>query len=397
MSISSAQTPQRYAVTALDLALRPDFDAGGLLALMRSLAAARDLPVHGAMTPLLPAGDLRRARCVVFILIDGLGDDYLLAQAAPNLLRYRRGHLSSVFPSATASAVTTLFTGEAPGRHGITGWFTHIAAAGGIVRPLPLDRRGGGGAVQPAAVFATAPLFARDAVPQVLLNPAPIADSPYSRWHMPAARRVGYDSLATFFGRLAELARGDARFIHAYFPGLDSLAHEAGIGSAAAAELLAQIDAGFAWTIETLRGQDVAIVLSADHGFIDTTPERAIDLAAYPDIAACLAAPLSGEPRIAYCRLVEEKRTGFAAAVSEQLGHAFHLLDPDQLITAGWFGPPPFHSELRDRLGDAVLLARDNYVLHDWLATEKPYFHRGVHGGISRSEMFVPLIYVPPS
>jgi hypothetical protein len=67
----------------------------------------------------------------VLVIVDGLGDNYVRAQDPLGALaRHRRGAIRSVFPSTTASAITTSFTGATPYEHGLTGWFTYFGAAG---------------------------------------------------------------------------------------------------------------------------------------------------------------------------------------------------------------------------------------------------------------------------
>jgi hypothetical protein len=69
---------------------------------------------------------------------------------------------------------------------------------------------------------------------------------------------------------------------------------------------------------------------------------------------------------------------------------ALHLHASDRLISAGWFGPPPYHPRLASRVGDYTLVMKDNWTIKDWLPGEKRFAMLGVHGGISSSEMRVP-------
>ena len=43
-------------------------------------------------------------------------------------------------------------------------------------------------------------------------------------------------------------------------------------------------------------------------------------------------------------------------------------------------------------IGDYVLIMKENYVLKDDLLNHKSHNHLGSHGGISKEELFVPLI-----
>src|SRR4026207_2261843 len=116
--------------------MRPDYAGGGLVNLIASIVAARD--GHALHPPLknLQHEALRDARNLVLLVIDGLGDNYLMPRGAGGALaRRRRASMTSVFPSTTASAITTSYTGRTPLADGPTRWCTHFRAHGGAPRP----------------------------------------------------------------------------------------------------------------------------------------------------------------------------------------------------------------------------------------------------------------------
>ena len=47
-----------------------------------------------------------------------------------------------MFPSTTATAITTSYTGCTPLEHGLTGWFTYFSDAGCVAAALPFRSRG---------------------------------------------------------------------------------------------------------------------------------------------------------------------------------------------------------------------------------------------------------------
>ena len=111
--------------------MRPDYAGGSLVNLIASIVAARG--GHALHAPLknLRHEALRDARNLVLLMIDGLGDNYLMRRGAGGALaRRRRASMTSVFPSTTASAITTSYTGRTPLEHGLTGWFTYFGEAG---------------------------------------------------------------------------------------------------------------------------------------------------------------------------------------------------------------------------------------------------------------------------
>jgi hypothetical protein len=117
-----------------------------------------------------------------------------------------------------------------------------------------------------------------------------------------------------------------------------------------------------------------------------------ISLDDHPQLGELLLRPLCGERRVAYCYVAPDKRPVFEAYVRRHLARAAHLYASDRLIAAGWFGPPPYHPRLSSRVGDYTLVMKDNWTIKDWLPGEKRFAMLGVHGGISASEMRVPLV-----
>ena len=103
----------------------PDYAGGSLVNLMSSLRGAMAAPpTDYPETGLVSSTELRSARRIVLLLIDGLGYEFLLQQPPDSVLRrHLRGRLDLVFPTTTAAAITTLTTGLAPQQHAITGWF----------------------------------------------------------------------------------------------------------------------------------------------------------------------------------------------------------------------------------------------------------------------------------
>lgn len=380
----------------------PDYTGGSLVNLMASLGAALGAgpspyaPLKGAG---LPVG-LGQRRSVALIVIDGLGEaplEHLGPDSA--LAAAQRDRLTSVFPSTTAAAVTTLMTGAAPGQHALTGWYVRLEDSDEIVAPLPLYVRHPAGSPSSRSALAGRlfgqPAFAaRINRPTVVLQPSYIADSEYSRAHAGPATRLGYDTPEDAFLRLESLLQeeGPARFIYAYLPELDSLMHDHGVRGEPVADLFHVIDRAFARLAGVAAQQDAVLLVTADHGFIDAPEARQIDLEHHPDLAACLALPLSGERRVAFCHVRPEALDTFDHLAENELGHAAWCLEPGWLLEAGVFGPPPWHPALPARLGDRVLLMKDNYTLRDTLAHEKPLYLPAVHAGVSAEEMWVPLI-----
>ncbi len=379
----------------------PDYGGGSIANLMRSIGdACGAAPLPYPALRGLDVEELRAARNLVLIVIDGMGAQLLRGAAAGGTLRgYVRDEISSVFPSTTASAVTTFLTGLAPQQHAVTGWHVYFEELEAIAAALPLTpREPGKRRWNPHRVarklFGHPSFFSRLARDSFVVSPLQIVDSAFNVAHSQGARRIGYAGAAQLFDQLAALIDhpGNAKYIHAYYGTLDALAHDFGIGSGEVETCLARLDAACAAFFERIAGSGTLVLITADHGFIDAPATRLLELAAHPRLAAMLERPLCGERRVAYCYVRPERRDDFAAYVSENLSHALSLHRAEELIGAGWYGPGAPHPRLARRIGDYVLVMSENWTIKDALPGEKPHAMIGVHGGLSEQEMRAPLI-----
>jgi arylsulfatase A-like enzyme len=345
---------------------------------------------------MLPPEALSGVRHLVLLVVDGLGHDTLLGRDGA-LRSHLRGQLTSVFPSTTASAIPTFLTGLAPQQHGLTGWNMYFREIGAVIATLPFRVRTGRHAlrdagVSPASLFGLTPLFDRLPLPCHVVSPQKIIHSDFNVALAGRAQRHGYATLEEMFTLIANLLRSDApSYVYAYWPHLDSLAHEHGIHSEHVAAAFAALDAGFARLLDVVH--DSVVIVTADHGFIDV--EDTIDLDDHPALRETLLLPLCGEPRSAYAYVRAGREGPFEDYVRGRLGDRVRLFRSEDILRRGWLGPGPAHPALADRLGDYVLLPRGGTILRDWLRGEERYAHVGVHGGLSAAEMIVPLIVAP--
>ncbi len=377
----------------------PDYNGGSIVNLMTSIVQAfegdeRLYPPLRALPPLRLG-----SRNVVLLVIDGLGHDYLMTHRGDGPLgRSMKGRMTSVFPATTATAISTFLTGMAPQQHGVTGWFTYFGEVGAVLAVLPYKPRHGNPAPKiPARVLLEhAAVFDGLKARSHVVAPRRIVYSEFNSAHRGTARSYGFESLGQMFKTIARIVRirGQRNYVYAYWPELDRLAHEHGIGSREAAAHLAEIDAAFDKFLDTTVGTNTTVIVTADHGFIDARPDQAIELDAHPELAHTLSLPLCGEQRAAYCYVHADKRAQFVGYVAEHLAEYADLNDSGHLIESGYFGLGPPHPRLRERIGDYTLILRDRSVIKDWLPGEQRYVHVGVHGGMSAQEMYVPLIVV---
>ena len=151
------------------------------------------------------ARHLRPSDHYIFVLVDGLGRN--LSDFFPpggffdsHFVR----ELRSVFPSTTASAMTSLVTGEWPGVHGLTGWFTHLPEFGRTAKILPFVDRFTGTPMEDygadmGALVPVKSLFSSLEREVCVIMPSSIRSGAYSNWANHDTQVLSYRSLSGGF------------------------------------------------------------------------------------------------------------------------------------------------------------------------------------------------------
>lgn len=379
----------------------PEYQNGSIVNLMGSLV----LGLGGAATGYAPLDclapeEIGEYRQVVLMVVDGLGCNFLARKRRRSSLdELTRTRLTSVFPSTTAAAITTFLTGAAPQQHGLTGWHMYFRELGAVLAVLPGVPRYGGVPLKEAGVdvakfFGQRSVFDRLPVEGYVVSPRRIAHSDFNLAHHGRADIRPYDTQDDFFLGVAKLLRANhhRKFVYAYWADLDRISHEAGAFSAETEWHFTSWEEGFRRFLKYVEGTGSLVIVTADHGFIDTDESHSIDLDDHPELADCLALPLCGERRVAYCYVKPNRMERFESYVRSELDAAAELRRSSELIEQGWFGTGTPHPRLADRVGHYTLVMKENYVIKDWLPNERRYEHIGVHGGVSEEEMWVPLI-----
>ncbi len=382
-------------------AVRPDYGKNGLFGLagsIRDFLDGKPWILPGTADGLSGQG---APQCLVFLLVDGLGDIFLQRHGAGSaLLAHRMRRLTSVFPSTTACAVTTMLTGLAPAAHGLTGWFIHDRRFGGVLAPLPMKMRAGDeiqddGSL-PERLFPYDNLFMARYRPSVQVAPRHTAFSPFSRRHGRGAGMIPYNGLDDLVEAIETACASfgsNGGYVYAYYPFFDTCSHDYGCESEEAIDEFRHVDEAFQRLLERLDAHKVDIVVSADHGFVDSPGELHLDLNTMPEMLSLLTSPLFGERRAAFCRVRHGAETDFERLAGESLSGKGVCVRSSVLLEAGLFGPGPLHPSIHERIGDYALLMEPGWTVYDTLPGEHPPPMIGVHGGLTPQEMWVPLIH----
>ena len=375
-------------------AVLPNYSGGSIVNLAASLQ--QHFGVDSGRAPLRDPLPLSDAGLLCLVIVDGLGLGQLRRHLHQGAMPYvdslvatgqaQVTRLTSVFPSTTAAALSSLYTGLTPSEHGRLGYA--LSVEGRVVELLGLrDLDSGRPLGDPWAVMKGQSLFLRltaKGVDCVSLVPEAIADSPLSRWHSAGSRLLRYASPQDLPALLRLTVRGPSpRYLMAYLGDYDLLCHAFGPESKEADRYARYLDRLLRTIRTTLPGKGARLLVTADHGHRSLEPRRAVALQELKGFPEVLLRPPGGERTLRYLML----RPGAEAAAGRLLaGHA-DLVAARELP----FGVPADPGIL-ERVGSHVALPRPGVQLLWRYGSFTEETWRGGHGGLSSQEMEVPLL-----
>jgi Type I phosphodiesterase / nucleotide pyrophosphatase len=340
-------------------------------------------------------------RSAGLLLIDALGSDLLrrYADDAPFLAGLPDvGPLTAGFPSSTATSLTSLGTGTAPGAHGVVGITMRVGSAR---RPTllhtlhwtdprtnpPADLRE---PFPPEGVQSVPTALERAAascVAVTVVSARRFRNSGLTRAALRGGEFRGVTALGDLAAEMITALRGPGlRLVYGYHADLDALGHEYGPGSLPWRMQLGAVDRLASQIAENLPS-DAVLAVTGDHGMV--TVDRRVDADTHPDLQRDVAL-LGGDPR---SRLVYARRGAAADVLAtwrEVLGDAALVVSGEEAIAEGWFGP--VSKRVADRIGDVVAVARGGTAIVRSAAEPGLSVLPGQHGALSAEEQWVPLL-----
>lgn len=357
----------------------PDYGGACLTEVMAALLRRRDGDPPAWLPPPVVG-----AEQVVLLVVDGLGWEQLAARPhlAPTLCAMEGGPATTVVPSTTSTALTSLTTGAPPARHGVVGYRIRVLN-GEVLNVLRWSTPGGDARerVPPETIQPLEPFLGSK--PAVVTR-AEFAETGFTRAHLSGSELWGWRYPSTLVQHVKALVADGRPLVYAYYPGVDGVAHEYGFGPLYDAEVRAA-DRMVADLLDGLPA-GVALVVVADHGQVDVG-DRMVPIS--PDVLS-LTSMLSGEGRFRWLHA----RPGLAHRLAE-LARARHgdlawVVTRDEVVAAGWLGGA-LAPEVSARLGDVALVSRASVAFVD-PADTGTYALRCRHGSLTSAEMLVPLL-----
>lgn len=376
---------------------------------------------------------------LVMVLVDGLGWQMLreCAGHTPNLRRLLADsdYLHTCAPSTTAAALTTLATGVYPGAHAMVGYAVrdpllrghlgagHVPKAGDVFDLITFKNS----SHDPLAWQSVPTLIERANAkakagcgPQlgaVSIGRSKFAGSGLSLAAWRGFKHIGVDALDQRPYQAYRAIKEGAKLVYLYVGELDHAGHNHGWHSDKWLQALEALDAMVGQLFRRLPA-GTRIVLTADHGMVDTDRHHRIDLAKEKELAKDVvavagesrflqlyvpddvaSAPAAGSPGLGVagprgaCGVVENNgREELAQSVAKRWAEFLG----DRAIWVGTDPAPligPLSPGARAAVGDVLVALNDNWTVVD---SRVQSFHAtqliGVHGSLTPVELEVPLI-----
>ena len=354
--------------------VRPDLDGASVAGIVPALLAH---PRHDW----LPA-TARDAQHVVLLVLDGLGWAAIEEhrELLPTIAAMEGGPITTVVPSTTATALTSIATGLAPAQHGLLGY--RIVVSGEVLNVLRWDYPNGKRPPEPFDIQRHTAFLGRE-VPVVTRSE--FRASGFTQAHLRGGRFVGWHTLSTIVEHCCRLVASGERLVYAYYPGVDTVAHEFGLHDSYFTRELASVDAFVAALCSAL-GPDTAVLLTSDHGQVHLEPEDWLELPALDPLVDLRA----GDGRFRYLYAKRGRAADLTDAARDAVGEHAWVFTRKQLLEEGWLGEGATGT-IPGRIGDVVLAARDAVAFVDPAIPNEAKLRSG-HGSVTADEMWVPLV-----
>ena len=320
---------------------------------------------------------------IVLLVLDGLGWEQMQERRVflRGLTEMAAAPITTVAPTTTATALTSIATGLTPGEHGVIGyrmcidedvlnvlrWSTSKGDARELIPPESIQHDVAFGGQRPPVVVR-----------------AEFRDSGFTRAHLGGCRHVPYRMPSTLVAEiLHQLGEGEP-FVYAYYDGVDKVAHEYGLGHFYDSELVF-VDRMVEYLLQMLP-KGTALVITADHGQVDVGKNVIVP---DPSVLAHVQRQ-SGEGRFRWLHAHPGASVDLLSVATERHGDVAWVVSRDQTVDECWFGPKVLPGPL-SRLGDVALVAREPMAFEDPNDTG-PFVLQGRHGSMTSTEVMVPLL-----
>lgn len=314
--------------------------------------------------------------------------------------------LTSITPSTTSAALPTLWSGRSAAEHGITGYEMWMKEYGLVVNtithspfstaePGSLQRAG----FEPETYLPFPTLGTHLKAFGITTNAFQhhsILRSGLSRMFLRDVQLQGFSTATDLWislRRTLESQSDRPSYNYVYWSEVDHFSHRYGPDDERSAGEFASFSSAmqdyFLESLSPAIRQGTLLMLIADHGHITTRVDPYYELRNHPNLIRRLHIIPTGENRLAFFYVKPGQREAVREYLERNWPNQFTIIDSSYAVEGGLFGPGKPHPYLLDRVGDFILVAKnDAYVW--WSDKDNPVIGR--HGGLHADEMLVPFL-----
>lgn len=367
-------------------------------------------PTLEAWLPEVPRGRKR----ALLLCVDGMGFKEIgQSQALKSLWSQYGSWITSVFPSITSAALTSIYQAQPPGRHGLAGHHIWKNMPGALLDALRMQVLGASAPLEASGFDVN--LWKREpglldldeaysGIEAIQLLPQGIVGTGLSHFAYGKLPLSGYAHEVEAFAKAARLLpQMRTGWVGIYTPTIDTLAHHWSGANSEVGLCLRWLEDCLKWLAQQLPPEirrDTAVIVATDHGHADVKQHVDLDSEKLQWLQQnTRAVGHSGRVLHIYGPTSENDVKAWLAQLVGDAGHVFNFDDVSALAGVDTGADQAWREFARESLGDIVVVLRDG---HNWRRPQKtpptdpaPTQLVSQHGGLSWNEMVVPFIAAP--
>lgn len=363
---------------------------------------------------------------VILFMVDGMGYDHFLEyhKSFPFFGKLEQNAdifpITSVFPSTTPAALTSIHTGLTPQEHGLPEWTVYFEEFDKIIETFPF---------RPIMTSEREILLSMGGTPEMLYQGTTVyqqlkdnniksyvfisheySTSAYSRMTQQGSNVVAFIDYKDLFSKLTKILNEEKEpaYFFVYWSHIDSTQHVFGPRSK---EHIASMQSFSDYMMDdflpNLRPEsvkDVLFTMVADHGHTSIRGEDIIFLNNYLPLEnnylrspAQLSIQPTGSPHDVFLHIYEPRIKETLEFLQKELKDKAVVMTSEEAIEKGLFGLNKATSRFKKRVGDILILPYRGF--HVWYKHNPGmnYGQKGIHGGLTEEEMIVPFAVAPLS
>ena len=348
---------------------------------------------------------------VIFFLFDGFGFNQWKNFRHPVKTAFEEAGdvfpITTVYPSSTAAAMTTLHTGLTPQEHGLLEWYVYFREIDMILMTLPFasefePQRFKKIKADPKILLDSETFYQklkRNGINVYMFKPEGITKGAYSDLAFKGANIIGYESVRDLFRKLRkQVIKKEKAYYFVYCPDIDTSSHVTGPFSRMTRRRKKYIFnklRSFFVDVNKKIGKNTTVLISADHGQIKPERLRPVYLNGIDWFENSLEKSPAGRiiepyglPRDMFIQVKKEKLVEVKENI-KKIG--FDVIDINEFIKKGLFGLNKPSKRFIDRAGNLLVIPRKNGMVWYKHSKKENVRFRGIHGGLTEDEMIIPF------